>query len=299
MPPRSPDEKAAKTRKSRPRASRRREPRAPKRKLRRKLPRAARFAKSIQPPDGAELRYRIALRQLVTQWWKKAGPQALARAKKIAKPDARTDAEDEAGESVDANLTDYSSTAEADWVAKRLSGVATDVGRHSDAQFKRLGIKLKDSAPGVAKYVPKWRKENVALTKTMFQSERRKLEQLLRDGANRRVESLSRDIEERFDITKRHADLIARSQTNRLNSQVSHGRMQSAGITTAIWTTAGDERVRESHDQMDGVEYELNDPPIVDDEAVLPGEPYNCRCVPFPVIPELAADDNNEGDDDV
>jgi SPP1 gp7 family putative phage head morphogenesis protein len=278
-------------------AARRRQARQPRRKLRRKLPRAARYAKAIQPPDGAALRYRMAMRQLVAQWWKKAGPQALALAKRIAKADnERTDAEDEAGESVDGNLSDYSSAADADWFTKRVNGVAADVARHSDAQFKRIGIKLKDSAPGVAKYVPKWRKENVALTRTMFKSEQRKLEQLLQDGAGRRVESLSRDIEERFDITKRHADTIARSQANRLNSQISHGRMQSAGITTAIWTCAGDERVRESHDQMDGVEFELNDPPTVDDEAVLPGEPINCRCVSFPVLPELDAGDDNEGD---
>lgn len=277
-------------------AARRREPRAPKRKLRRKLPRAARYAKAIQPPDGAELRYRMAMRQLVAAWWRKVAPQALALAKKIGKPEARTDAKDEAPEAVDANLTDYSSTAGADWFTKRLGGVADDVERHSDKQFKRIGIKLKDSAPGVAKYLPKWRKENVALTKTMFKSEQNKLEALLRDGAGRRVESLAKDIEDRFDITTRHAELIARSQANRLNSQISHARMQSVGITTAIWTTVSDERVRESHDQMDGVEYELNDAPIVDGEPAFPGEPPNCRCVAYPVVPELAPDDDTDSE---
>ena len=293
MPPRSPFEKA-KTRKSRPQASRRREPRAPKRKLRRKLPRAARYAKAIQPPDGPIVRYRVAMRQLVAAWWKKAGPQALALAKKIAKPETRTDAEDEAPESVDANLSDYSSTAEADWFTKRLGGVATDVERHSDAQFKRIGINLKDSAPGVAKYVPKWRKENVALTKTMFKSEQLKLETLLREGANRTYEALAKDIEDRFDVTTRHAELIARSQGNRLNSQIAVGRMQGVGITQFVWTTAGDERVRSRHSDLDGQTFDLDDPPVTneDGDTNLPGEDFNCRCVSYPVLPELAPDDD-------
>jgi len=272
-------------------ARRRREPRAPKRKLRRKLPRAARYAKAIQPPDGPVVRYRVAMRQLVAQWWKRIGPQALALAKKIANPEARADAKDE---SVDANLSDYSSTAEADWFTKRLGGVAKDVERHSDTQFKRIGIKLKDSAPGVAKYVPKWRKENVALTRTMFKSEQQKLEALLRDGAGRTYEALAKDIEDRFDVTTRHAELIARSQGNRLNSQIAVGRMQSVGITQAEWVCAGDERVRESHNEMDGQVYDLDDPPIVDGEPTRPGEAPNCRCVSAPILPELADDSDSE-----
>ena len=272
--------------------------RRPKRKLRRKLPRAARYAKAIQPPDGAELRFRMAMRQLVAQWWKRVGAQALALAKKVAKSEARTDA-GESDESVEGNLSDYSSVAEADWFSKRVTGVAADVGRHSDKQFKRLGIKLKDSSPGVAKYLPKWRKENVALTKTMFANEQKKLEALLRDGAGRRVESLAKDIEERFDITTRHAELIARSQANRLNSQIATARMQSVGITQFIWTTAGDERVRPRHDDLDGETFDLDDPPVTneDGDTNLPGEDYNCRCVQYPIVPELADDTEGETDD--
>ncbi|HYQ47166.1 MAG TPA: minor capsid protein [Polyangiaceae bacterium] len=266
--------------------------RKPTRKLRRKLPRAARYAKAVQPPDGPVIRYRVAMRQLVAQWWKRVGPQALALAKKIAKPEDRADAKDEAPESIDANLSDYSSTAEADWFTKRLGGVATDVERHSDAQFKRIGIKLKDSAPGVAKYVPKWRKENVALTKTMFKSEQAKLEALLRDGAGRTYEALAKDIEDRFDITTRHAETIARSQGNRLNSQIAVGRAQSAGVTQFVWTTAGDERVRPMHDDLDGQTFDIDDPPVTNEagDTNLPGEDYSCRCVPYFVVPELEDD---------
>lgn len=234
------------------------------------------------------------MRKLVAQWWARVGKQALAKARKIAKPEEHADAKDE---SVDGNLSDYSSVADGGWFAKRINGVADDVGRHSDRQFKRLGIKLKDSSPNVAKYLPKWRKENVALTKTMFESEQKKLEALLRDGSNRTYEALAKDIEERFDITARHAETIARSQGNRLNSQIAVGRMQSAGITQFVWTTAGDERVRPMHDDLDGETFDFDDPPVTneDGDTNLPGEDYNCRCVSYPVIPELDDEENDNG----
>lgn len=257
-----------------------RAPRKPKR-LARKLSRAYRYTNSPQPPDGPILRYRMLMRQLVAAWWAKAGPQALAKAKRIGKPDeTRSDAEesDEAEESVDASLSDYSSTADVGWFDKRIGGVADAVEKHSDTQFKRLGIKLSKSAPGVSKLAPGFRKENVGLVKTMFQSEQTKLEKLLSDGAGRRVESLSRDIADRFDITTRHAEMIARDQCLKLNANISHTRMVNAGITQFTWSTSGDERVRPMHDELDGETFDFDDPPVTNDDGDtnLPGEDYQC-----------------------
>lgn len=276
-----------------------RQPRKPKR-LQRKLSRAYRYTNSPQPPDGPILRYRMLMRQLVAKWWAKAGAQALARAKQIAKPDERSDAEDEADESVDAALTDYSSTADIGWFDKRVGDVANAVEKHSDAQFKRLGIKLSKADPGVARLVPRFRKENVGLTKTMFRGEQKKLEQLLRDGSGRRVESLTKDIEDRFGITTRHAELIARDQCLKLNASVSHARMANAGVTQFVWTTAGDERVRPMHDELDGETFEFDEPPVTneDGDANLPGDDYQCRCVAYPILPELDDEPDDEESDD-
>lgn len=236
------------------------------------------------------------MRWLVNKWWAKTGPEALAAAKRIG---VRTDEEsDEADEAADASLSDYAYIADEPAFAARVNSTAGAVGKHSDAQFKRIGIKLSKSDPGVSKLVPGFRKENVGLVKTMFQSEKTKLEQLLADGAGRRVESLSKDIEDRFGITTRHAELIARDQCLKLNANISHTRMVNAGISQFVWTTAGDERVRPLHDELDGETFDFDDPPVTNDDGDtnLPGSDYQCRCVAFPLLSEL--DDSADEEDD-
>jgi SPP1 gp7 family putative phage head morphogenesis protein len=259
--------------------------------------------RSVRPADGAELRYRVLMRKVVANWWAKIGPQALRKAKKIAKPEAvHTDAgEHDEHEATDASLTDYSSEADAGWFASRVDKVAADVSRHSANELGRIGVKLSKKAsikvePAIAKMVPKWRHENVGLVRTMFDDERTKLEKLLADGAGRRFETLARDIEQRFEISTRHAELIARDQTNKLNSRISQGRMAAAGITTYRWTTAGDERVRPLHDDLDGEVFDFDDPPVTNDDGDTnnPGEDYQCRCVAFPILPELEDDSSDD-----
>lgn len=247
--------------------------------------RAVRYSRSVQPPEGAITQYQGDMRKLVSAWWSKAGPEALAAAEKITAPDESRAPSDEA----DIELTDYSSMAESPQFVASVNKAAASVGKHSNAEFKRIGIKLDKSAPSVAKKVPKFRKENVGLVKTLLGDEKKALEKLLADGAGRRVESLSADIEERFGIATRHAELIAADQSLKLNANIAHERMASAGITQFVWTTAGDERVRPSHDDLDGETFDLDEPPVTNDDGDtnLPGGDFQCRCVSYPIVPEL------------
>lgn len=270
--------------------------RARARKAARKLPRSYRYQNAPQPPDGPILKYRLAMRWLVAKWWAKVGKQALAAAERIGSK--HTDEESDEADAADAAISDYAYVADEPAFTARVSSAANSVEKHSDAQFKRIGIKLSKSDPGVSKLVPGFRKENVGLVKTMFEREKSKLEQLLTDGAGRRVESLARDIQDRFDITTRHAELIARDQCLKLNSKITHERAARAGIERAVWTTAGDSRVRDGHELLDNFEFALDDPPTPEgeDEPALPGEPINCRCISFFLLPEL--DDSADSEDD-
>jgi SPP1 gp7 family putative phage head morphogenesis protein len=281
------------------RAARRRT-RQPRRKLKKRVPsRAARYAASFQPAHAAELRYRIAMRKLVATWWTRVGPGYLSRGKKIAEPEPeeRTDArllDDDAPDHLRLDASDASHPA---WFLRSIDNVANDVTSHTAREAKRIGIRLKDADPAIAKLVPKWRRENVDLVSTMFADEKDKLEQLLADGAGRTWSALAKDIGARFDITTRHAELIARDQTNKLTSRIAQARMASAGVTSYIFTTAGNERVRPMHAELDGQQFDFDDPPVTNEDGDTnnPGEDFQCSCVATPVLPEF---DDDAGDDD-
>jgi SPP1 gp7 family putative phage head morphogenesis protein len=83
-------------------------------------------------------------------------------------------------------------------------------------------------------------------------------------------------------IAENRVRLIARDQTSKMNASFNQARQTSVGIEKYEWQTAGDERVRESHAELDGQVFSWDDPPEVDGEPANPGEPVNCRCVAIP-----------------
>lgn len=86
---------------------------------------------------------------------------------------------------------------------------------------------------------------------------------------------------------KNHARFLARNQVQNYNSVTTKIRAQNLGITKAIWITAGDERVRPSHEARDGKEFELAEGlySSTDGKSLLPGVDYNCRCTYELIIP--------------
>lgn len=91
-------------------------------------------------------------------------------------------------------------------------------------------------------------------------------------------------VQEIGQITERRAALIARDQTGKLNAAFNNVRQRELGIEKFEWQTAEDERVRDSHAELDGQTFRWDSPPIVDGETATPGTPINCRCVAGPVF---------------
>ena len=75
---------------------------------------------------------------------------------------------------------------------------------------------------------------------------------------------------------------ITRDQTSKSIGQFTRIRHQQLGIREYKWRTKQDERVRPSHEALDGTTQRYDSPPSVGN----PGEDIQCRCVPIPVIPE-------------
>ena len=101
------------------------------------------------------------------------------------------------------------------------------------------------------------------------------------------------------DVTQSRAELIARDQTLKMNSRFNQARQESLGVTRYIWTTVGDDRVREAHQDLEGTEHEWDDPPTdADGNTGHPGDcGVNCRCAADPVL-DLGDEDADERDRD-
>jgi SPP1 gp7 family putative phage head morphogenesis protein len=166
-------------------------------------------------------------------------------------------------------------------------GLADKTQRHSQREFTRLGINLREAEPKLGKLIDGWRDQNVERVTSLLEHERDELSDILGKGSGKTVAELRTRIEERLEVSRAKADLLARDQVLTLNAQITEQRHKAAGIEEYTWTTAGDERVRESHEEMDGERCRWDDPPEVDGERVHPGQPINCRCIPFPHLPEL------------
>lgn len=101
----------------------------------------------------------------------------------------------------------------------------------------------------------------------------------VRNGS--RAESLMADIErdllktfsDDFDKVESRARLIARDQIGKLNGELTEKRQQALGITSYIWRTADDERVRDSHREKEGEKFFWNSPPA---DTGHPGNDYQC-----------------------
>lgn len=81
---------------------------------------------------------------------------------------------------------------------------------------------------------------------------------------------------------------IARNQLSSFNGISNKIRAQKVGIRQAVWVTAGDERVRVSHDDRDGKTFDLDKGlySSKDGKWLIPGQDYNCRCISKMIIPE-------------
>lgn len=105
----------------------------------------------------------------------------------------------------------------------------------------------------------------------------------IQDDASRAVRQgkTTRDVKDRlrkrFKMTDHRAKRIARTEVSQLNAHITRSRQKDVGINSYTWETAGDERVRDEHEYMQGRDVEWDDPPA-ETGGQHAGEPVNCRC---------------------
>lgn len=92
-------------------------------------------------------------------------------------------------------------------------------------------------------------------------------------------------------MTRDRSELIARDQVGKLNGSLTEGRLLDAGVSSYVWSTALDERVRPRHRQMAGSTNKWGDRSVYKPrgsdtfikrpssmQGAIPGSQVQCRC---------------------
>lgn len=108
-------------------------------------------------------------------------------------------------------------------------------------------------------------------------------------------------------LSDKHCKLLARDQMGKLNGQITQSQMQEIGLDLYVWSTAYDDRVRDSHALMEGLLCTWSDASICSYDngktwvdrpsgavTLHPGQDIQCRCVALAFYPELESEMTGE-----
>lgn len=169
-----------------------------------------------------------------------------------------------------------------------METIGNEISNFNQEQFQKVnrsvfGIDIFVDQPYLTDQLELFSRQNAKLITSIPEQDLLQVAGIVERGLQQgtRFTNVARDIQKRFGITMRRANLIARDQTTKLNSSLTQLRQESTGITHYIWQTAGDERVRPTHRANDGKKFAWNKPPA---QTGHPGHDINCRCVAIPIM---------------
>lgn len=142
-----------------------------------------------------------------------------------------------------------------------------------------------------------WVADSISKIKSIPTETLGRLQEIILDGyrEGRLIRDLKKEIQENYNVSKHHAEMIARDQVSTLNSELTQMQQRDAGVRQYKWSSSRDSRVRESHAEFDGQIFSWDDPPegwystksrgiVYTGRKCHPGEDYCCRCVAIPVF---------------
>lgn len=108
----------------------------------------------------------------------------------------------------------------------------------------------------------------------------------------RRASEIAQEITRLFpEKTKARAELIARTEVSKASTALTQTRSEMLGLGWYVWRTSEDQRVRDSHELMEGVVVAWRNPPspeALNHERSYgyyhAGNTFNCRCYPEPLV---------------
>lgn len=219
---------------------------------------------------------------------------AKGQAARGVKADAAPEADD-VGEILDDirdRLTDK-------WTREKFTALvqpfASDTAKfHAGQMNKQLeaiaGVDVVGNEPWLRDVIGAFTRENVALIKSLpvqaFADIEKTLTGSMADGD--RWENMAEDLEQRLGVSQSRANLIARDQVGKLYGDLNRVRQTDLGFDRYIWRTMRDNRVRDEHEERDGLTFEWENPPPGGPESGgHPGEAIQCRCYAEPDLAHL------------
>ena len=253
-------------------------------------------------PLSLERQYTASISRYLSRQWKEYA--AMATRMMVPRADAVEDLSPLPG-----------TTGPALGAIMNIASSLDDFNRKEMDAFRKIAVgeAFQEDEPWVKSVLDTWSREQVSLITKASQDMRDAVARRVRDGVKEGL--TGKDIErmvmqEMPGISFRRARVIARDQASKLNASLTQGRMADAGLSTYIWDTAQDERVRgnpggryskaiPSHWEMQGKICRWDDPTVcLDDNGEWvkrpptapyfhPGMAIMCRCVALPNWQEL------------
>lgn len=241
------------------------------------------------PPDRIRESYTAALQGIMSWVMERTRAEIVPQLEALAAAASRvatTDASntDKLGDAIDKLRAEF----DRRYSRQRLRGLvqpyaertatfqATQLNRQMRAA---VALDVVGSEPWLGAAVEDFVRENVALIKTIPSRYFDEIETLVSreaaDGA--RWETMVKGIEDRYDVSRSRAKIIARDQVGKFYADLNRVRQSDLGISRFVWRTMRDNRVRPEHEELDGQSFTWGNAP---DGG--PGEAVLCRCYADP-----------------
>ncbi len=146
------------------------------------------------------------------------------------------------------------------------------------------------SEPWLSSFLETAVQENVSWIKSIGTEYHDKIKSIVTQGVRRgkSINDMASAVAEAGNVSIRRGRFIARDQLGSIHGDLVKARQTKLGLNRFRWRTSQDERVRDSHEDLDGQIFTWKDGARNErGERIWPGTDYACRCVAEPLEEEL------------
>jgi SPP1 gp7 family putative phage head morphogenesis protein len=178
------------------------------------------------------------------------------------------------------------------WARSAARAMVAEVAARSDKQWRTIGKDMGRSfadvlnGPDIGARYRELQEEQVILITSIPRDAAEHVHALVQQGLieGKRFTELVPEIRRGGDVSISKANLIARTETGRVVSNLTQARSESVGSEGYQWATMKDAAVRPSHRAMEGKFVRWDSPPTIDGLKGHAGSVPNCRCFAIPLL---------------